>query len=157
MRTRFIVASSIGLLGITSMVVWATTFADTTGTIKMGGYGLGTKISKNNEWIIENLENTWDEAAFNATIEQALHDGNFSTFVAAHVKHGSIMNITQDQFNEMIAIKSEMDAFNKKVHEALKNGDYTTWKALNKDTPLLSKINTEAKFKELQSIDIEKL
>ena len=57
----------------------------------------------------------------------------------------------------MIAIKSEMDAFNKKVHEALKIGDYTTWKALNKDTPLLSKINTEAKFKELQSIDIEKL
>ncbi|MEI8008020.1 MAG: hypothetical protein WCI00_00815 [bacterium] len=73
------------------------------------------------------------------------------------MKYGSIMNITQDQFNEMIAIKSEMDAFNKKVQEALKNGDYTTWKALNQDTPLLSKINTEAKFKELQSIDIEKL
>ena len=54
----------------------------------------------------------------------------------------------------MIAIKYEMDTFNKKVYEALRNGDYTTWKALNKDTPLLSKINTEEKFKELQYIDI---
>ena len=154
MKTKFIVASSIGLLGITSMVVWATTFAGNTETTKMGGYGWWTKLSKNNEDTIENLENTWGEAAFTTAIDQALEDGNFSAFVAAHVKYGSIMNITQDQFNEMIAIKYEMDTFNKKVYEALRNGDYTTWKALNKDTPLLSKINTEEKFKELQYIDI---
>jgi ribosomal protein S20 len=78
---------------------------------------------------------------------------DFAAFKAIHVKYGITMNITQDQFTEMIAVKSEMDTLHKKITAALKAGDYTAWKALNKDTPLLSKIDTEAKFKKLIELE----
>ena len=63
------------------------------------------------------------------------------------------MNITQDQFNEMIAAKAEMDTLHKNISTALKNGDYAAWKKLNEGTPILSKIDTEAKFKKLQEME----
>jgi len=103
--------------------------------------------------MMKQFSNTGDAQAFTTAIELAISNKDFAAFTAAHTKYGITMNITQDQFNEMIAVKSEMDAFHQKVTEALKNGDYAAWKTLNKDTPLASKIDTEAKFAKLQEME----
>lgn len=152
MKTKFIVASSLGLLGITSMIVWATTFAANTGTDKTGAYGW-VRMMGNRDGMMKLFTNTWDAQAFKTAVENAMTNKDFAAFTAVHVKYGIKMNITQDQFNEMIAVKAEMDALHAKITAALKAGDYTTWKALNKDTPLLSRIDTEAKFKKLIELE----
>ena len=73
---------------------------------------------------------------------------DFAAFKAVHEKYGITMNITQDQFTEMITIKVTQE----KIKTALENGDYTTWKTLNKDNPIVTMIDTEAKFKQLQEM-----
>lgn len=153
MKTKFIVASSIGLLGITSMVLWATTFAANAGTDKTGWYGPWIKMMGNHWGMMKKFANTGDAQAFRTAVENAMTNKDFAAFKAVHVKYGITMNITQDQFNEMIAVKTEMDVLHTKITAALKAGDYTAWKALNKDTPLVSKIDTEAKFKKLIELE----
>ena len=153
MKTKFIVASSIGLLWITSMILWATTFASNTGTNKAGGYGSWAKMMGNRGNMMKNFTNTGEAQAFKTALENAITNKDFAAFQAVHTKYGITTNVTQDQFNEMIAVKTEMDALHKKITEALKNGDYATWKILNKDTPLLSKIDTEAKFQKLAELE----
>jgi len=154
MKTKFIVASSLGLLGITSMIVWATTFAANTGTDKIGvWHGSWAKMMGNRDGMMKLFANTGDAQAFKTAVENAMANKDFAAFQAVHTKYGITMNITQDQFNEMIAVKAKMDALHSKITAALKAGDYTAWKALNKDTPILSKIDTEAKFKKLAEME----
>lgn len=135
------------------MILWATTFASNTGTNKSWGVGSWSKMMGNRDGMMKQFTNTGDAAAFKTLVDQAITNKDFAAFQAVHTKYNIAMNITQDQFNEMIAVKSEMDTFHKKVTEALKNGDYATWKVLNKDTPLSGKIDTEAKFKKLQEME----
>ncbi|MEI6775203.1 MAG: hypothetical protein WCL18_10980 [bacterium] len=103
--------------------------------------------------MMKNFTNTGEAQAFKTALENAITNKDFAAFQAVHTKYGITTNVTQDQFNEMIAVKTEMDALHKKITEALKNGDYATWKILNKDTPLLSKIDTEAKFQKLAELE----
>lgn len=107
----------------------------------------------NRDGMMKLFTNTGDAQAFKTAVENAITNKDFAAFTAVHVKYGITMNITQDQFNEMIAVKTEMDALHKKITAALKAGDYTAWKALNKDTPILTKIDTEAKFKKLAEME----
>ncbi|MEI6672191.1 MAG: hypothetical protein WCL02_02260 [bacterium] len=100
--------------------------------------------------------NTGDAQAFKTAMENAIANKDFAAFQAVHTKYGITMNITQDQFNEMIAAKTEMDTLHKNINEAIKNGDYATWKKLNADKPIVSKIDTEAKFKKLQEMETYK-
>jgi len=136
------------------MIVWATTFAANTGTEKIGmGHASWAKMMGNRDGMMKLFTNTGDAQAFKTAVENAVTNKDFAAFTAVHVKYGITMNITQDQFNEMIAVKTEMDALHKKITAALKAGDYTAWKALNKDTPILTKIDTEAKFKKLAEME----
>lgn len=136
------------------MIVWATTFASSTGTDKMGTwYGSWAKMMGNRDGMMKLFTNTGDAQAFKTAVENAVANKDFTAFTAVHTKYGITMNITQDQFNEMIAVKAKMDALHKKNTEALKNGNYAAWKALNKDTPILTKIDTEAKFKKLAEME----
>ncbi|MCX6823601.1 MAG: hypothetical protein NT085_00535 [candidate division SR1 bacterium] len=153
MKTKIIVASSLGLLGITSMIVGATTFAANTGTDKTLAYGSGIKMMGNRGGMMKLFTNTGDAQAFKTAVENAITNKDFAAFTAVHVKYGITMNITQDQFNEMIAVKTQMDALHQKISAALKAGDYAAWKQLNKDTPILTKIDTEAKFKKLAELE----
>lgn len=98
---------------------------------------------------MQQFTNTGDAAAFRTTVEQAITNKDFTAFKAAHTKYNITMNITQDQFTTMIAQRANQE----KSLAALKSGDYATWKTLNKDMPLLSKIDTEAKFKKLQELE----
>lgn len=107
----------------------------------------------NRDGMMKLFANTGDAQVFKTAVENAMTNKDFAAFQAVHTKYGIPMKITQDQFNEMIAAKAEMDALHKKVNDALKAGDYATWKALNKDTPLLNRIDTEAKFKKLAEME----
>jgi hypothetical protein len=107
----------------------------------------------NRDGMMKLFANTGDAQAFKTAVENAIANKDFAAFTAVHTKYGITMNITQDQFNEMIAVKTKMDALHKKNTEALKNGDYATWKTLNKDTPILTKIDTEVKFQKLAELE----
>jgi hypothetical protein len=74
---------------------------------------------------------------------------DFAAFKAVHVKYGITTNITQDQFNAIIAERANQ----KKSLVALKSGDYATWKTLNVNNPILTKIDTQAKFKKLIELE----
>ncbi|MCX6825090.1 MAG: hypothetical protein NTY80_02585 [candidate division SR1 bacterium] len=153
MKTKFIVASSIGLLGVTSMLLGATAFADNTGN-NMRGRGSATKMTRmHDNMMSKKFTSTGDAEAFRTAVQNAMTNKDFAAFKTVHAKYNIPMNITESQFNEMIAVKSEMDTLHKKITDALKSGDYAAWKLLNKDTPLLNKIDTEAKFKQLQEME----
>ena len=119
----------------------------------MGGFWSWARMMGNRDGMKNQFASSWVEQAFRTAIQNAMTNKDFAAFTAVHTKYGIPMNITQDQFNEMIAAKAEIDTLHKKITEALKSGDYASWKALNKDTPLLSKIDTEAKFKKLQEME----
>lgn len=149
MKTKIIVASGIGLLWIAGMILWATTFASTTGANRAEGFWSWTRMMGNRGGMMQQFANTGDAAAFRTTVEQAISDKDFAAFKAVHTKYNITMNITQDQFTTMIAQRATQE----KSLAALKSGDYATWKTINKDMPLLSKIDTEAKFKKLQELE----
>ena len=107
----------------------------------------------NRDGMMKLFANTGDAQAFKTAVENAITNKDFAAFQAVHTKYGITMNITQDQFNEMIAVKAQMDALHSKITAALKSGDYATWKTLNKDTPILTKIDTEAKFLKLAEME----
>ena len=56
--------------------------------------------------------------------------------------------MTKEQFTTMVTKRATQE----KSLTALKNGDYDTWKSLSKDNSMLSKIDTEAKFKQFQEM-----
>lgn len=103
----------------------------------------------NRAGMMQKFTSTGDAEAFRTTLEQAISNKDFAAFKAVHTKYNITMNITQDQFTTMIAQRANQE----KSLAALKSGDYATWKTLNKDMPLLSKIDTEAKFKKLQELE----
>lgn len=148
MKTKFIVASGLGLLGITSMVIWATTFAANTGTDKTGRNGSWSKMTGNRGGMMKLFANTADAQAFKTAMENAITNKDFAAFQAVHTKYGITMNTTQAEFNAMVVRR----ATQQEIQTALTNGDYATWKTLNKDNAILETINTEAKFKQLQEM-----
>jgi hypothetical protein len=104
----------------------------------------------NRDGIMKKFANTGDAQAFRTAVENAMTNKDFAAFKAVHEKYGITMNITQDQFTEMITRKATQE----KIQTALENGDYATWKTLSKDHPMLKTIDTEAKFKQLQEMHI---
>jgi len=148
MKTKFIVASGLGLLGITSMVIWATTFAANKGTDKTGRQGSWAKMMGSRDGMMKLFANTGDAQAFKTAVENAMTNKDFAAFKAVHTKYGVTMKITQDQFNEMITRRATQE----KIEVAVEAWDYSTWKTLNKGNPILEKIDTEAKFKQLQEM-----
>ncbi len=152
MKTKFIVASSIWLLGIISMVLWATTFAWSTGTNKMGGYGSWAKMMGNRDGMKHQFTSTWDDAAFRTAVGTAIKAKDYTGFVRAHTTYGITINMTQTQFEEMAANSLELEELHTNINKAIAAGDYTAWQKLNANSPLVSKIDTEAKFKQYQEM-----
>jgi len=56
--------------------------------------------------------------------------------------------MTKEQFTTIVTKKATQE----KSLAALKNGDYATWKTLNAGSQILTKIDTEAKFKTFQEM-----
>lgn len=151
MKTKFIVASTIGLLGITSMVIGAITLADN----EFSGQNMWRSQLWSGQWMMRKADNimkqfasTWEAEAFRTEIETAITNADYAAFTAIHAKYKVNTSVTQEQFTEMLARRATQE----KIKNALSKWDYTTWKALNKDAPLLTKIDTEAKFKQLQEM-----
>lgn len=139
MKRKFIVASTVGLLWIATVILGATTFATNTDTSKNLG---------NRDGMMKQFTSTWEAEAFRTAAENAITNKDFAAFKAVHEKYGITMNITQDQFTEMITRKTTQE----QIQTALENGDYATWKILSKDHPIVTTIDTEAKFKQLQEM-----
>ncbi len=161
MKTKFIVTSTIGLLGVTSMIVWAITLADNqqfsghkfwprmhtwSGNLVWSGQWMMDRWEK--KWI-EKFASTGDAQAFKAATQQAIASGDYTAFTQVHIKYSIPTPITKDQFTQMIA----KQAIQQKSLDALKNGDYATWQSLNKGNPILTKIDTEAKFQQFQQLE----
>ena len=148
MKTKFIVASTIWLLWIASVVFWATTFAANTWTANMW-YGSWAKIVRDRDDMMGKFTTTWDAQAFKTAIDTAMKNNDYTAFVAAHTKYSITKYMTKDQFTTMVV---EM-AKQAKIKTALLSWDYATWKTLNEGNPILTKIDTEVKFQKLQEIE----
>jgi len=94
--------------------------------------------------------NTGDAQAFRTAVHEAISTSNYNAFVAAYTKYNITNKTTQEQFTTMATERATQE----KSLTALKSGDYITWKTLNKDNPLLSKIDTQTKFQKLQEIEL---
>ncbi len=149
MKTKFIVASSIGLLGLTSMVLWATTFAANTGTNKTGWHGTWTKLMQNRGNMMKTFNSSWDAQAFRTAVNLAMTNNDYTAYVAANTKYNITSYMTQDQFTKIVSERAKQQ----QSLTALKNWDYASWVALNSGNSILSKIDTEAKFQKLQEIE----
>lgn len=75
-------------------------------------------------------------------------NGDYTAFTQAHIKYNITTSMTKEQFTTM----STKRATQEKIKTALEAGDYTTWKTLNVGNQILTKIDTEAKFKQLQEM-----
>jgi hypothetical protein len=150
MKTKSIVASTIGLLGISSMIVGAVTLAGNTTTpfhdMRMGsGQRMGIWSGQR---IMPQFASTEEAAAFRTAVEKAITNKDYTAFVAAHTKYGITKYSTETEFIEMITRKTTQE----NIQIALEAGDYTTRKTLNAWRPILDVIDTEAKFKKLQEM-----
>lgn len=96
-----------------------------------------------------------------AAVETAIENEDFAAFQTATGN----TNITQEQFDEMVARHAEMEtrrataeADQVAIQAAITNGDYTTWvnliTAKNPDAPILAKITAAnfSKLKDLQNL-----
>jgi hypothetical protein len=148
MKTKFIVASTIWLLGVTSMVIGAVTLADNdfTGKAWMRAYVWSGMMNKGQ--VMKKFTNTWDAEAFRTAVEKAITTNDYTAFTQAHIKYNITTPISKEQFTTMVNKRATQE----KIKTALEAWDYTTWKTLNKDNPILIKIDTEAKFKQLQEM-----
>ncbi len=150
MKTKFIVASSVGLLGITSMIVGAVTLAGNTTTTSHGmGMGSGQRMGMwSGQRMMSQFASTEEAQAFKTAVETATDNNDYKAFVAAHTKYGIENVATQDEFTAMIERKTTQE----KIQTALEAWDYTTRKTLNAWRPILDVIDTEAEFKRLQEM-----
>lgn len=151
MKTKFIVASTIGLLGITSMVIGAVTLADN----ESSSHNMWRSQIWSGQWMMRKADNvmkqfasTWEAEAFKTAVETAITNWDYMAFAAVHTKYKVNTTVTEEQFKEMITRRSTQE----KIQTALTNGDYATWKTLNVGSPILKTITTEAKFKQLQEM-----
>jgi len=175
MKTKSIVISSIMWLAFFSTVaIWAFTFAGNNwkGLINLWNRIMSGQLA-HKYWSgnmmrwemmfgfgseMQNLSET-DRQAMMDAITKAMESKNYSAFKLAHEKYGITLNMTEDQFNTMLAKKAEMDqqrtkmeALRTKSDTAIKNGDYETRGTLNKDNPILKIITTKEKFLKLQEM-----
>lgn len=164
MKKKIIVASTIGLLGITSMVVSTFTFA---GNTKIGWHKIWSGINIMGSWcscgpmiwsgmhrwsglnMMQFFASTWDAQAYRTAVEKATTNNDYTAYVAANTKYSITKYMTKDEFAKMVTERATQE----KIKTALLNWEYTTWKTLNKGNPILEKITTEAKFKTLQEIE----
>ena len=79
-------------------------------------------------------------------------NNDYTAYIAVNTKYNITKYITNNQFTAMAAQKANQQ----KILDALKNGDYVTWKTLNVNNPILNKINTEAKFTQFQQMETYK-
>ncbi len=146
----------MGVLGITSMVVGAISLAD----YEYSGYRIaskepiwsGQRMMRKADNIMKQFASTWEAAAFRTAVETAITNKDYTWFIAAHTQYKVNTSVTQEQFDAMIARRENAQ----QSLTALKNWDYATWKSLNKDTPIIEKITTEAQFKKLQEMEAYK-
>ena len=145
--------SSLGVLGLGTMVLSASTFAANT---KISVHPIGihswanmTMLSwgKNNA-MMQKFTSTWEAEAFRTAVDTAITNNDYTAFVAVHTKYSITKYQTQAEFTTMVTER----ATQKKIQTALTNGDYATWKTLNTNNTILKTIDTEAKFKQLQEM-----
>lgn len=98
--------------------------------------------------IMFKFTNSGDAQAFKAAVEAAVTSNDYIEYVAANTKYWITKYMTNAQFTK----RATAQAHKKQSDDALRNGDYASWKSLNANTPLLKKIDTEAKFKKLQEM-----
>lgn len=161
-----ILPSIAGLLILTS--AWALTFAANTQSDSWSNQG-HMRIWWWVKWMwfwmrwwaewMQNLSETDRQALLTAT-EKAISNKDYDAFKETHTKYGITLNMTEEQFNTMLTKKTEMDserterdALRTKIEEAIKNWNFSTRKTLNKNNPILDKIDTQEKFEKLQEIE----
>ncbi|MFZ2150654.1 MAG: hypothetical protein WAZ12_04815 [Candidatus Absconditicoccaceae bacterium] len=160
MKTKSIILPAImGLVVLTS--AGALTFASNSQSYsgaKQGNMGMKDGGMRGGLQGMQNLSET-DRQAMMDAVQKAIDAKDYNAFKAAHTKYGIILNTTETQFKDMFTKRLEMDtkraeknALKTKSQEAIKNGDFTTRKSLNKDMPILKYIDTQEKFTKLQEM-----
>ncbi len=104
---------------------------------------------RNHDNMMKKFASTGEAEAFKTAIEQSITNNDYTAYIAVNTNYNITKYLTKDQFTAMATEK----AHQQKILDALKNGDYATWKTLNTDNPILKKIDTEAKFKKLQEME----
>lgn len=138
------------------MVIGAVTLADNdfTGKAWMRTYAWSGMMNKGQAlwlrkgWMMTKFTNTWDAEAFRTAVDKAITTNDYTAFTQAHIKYNITTPMTKEQFTTMVNKRATQE----KSLAALKDGDYTTWKTLNAGNQILTKIDTEAKFKLFQEI-----
>jgi len=148
MKRKFIVASTVGLLWISTIALGATTFASNTETTKNAWMGAWIKMMGNRNGMMKQFTSTWEAQAFRTAVEKAITNKDYTAFVAAHTKYTITTYPTEAEFTDMLTRKATQE----KIQTALEAWDYATWKTLNVGHPILTTIDTEAKFKKLQEM-----
>lgn len=140
---------------------WALTFASTGQTYQWARQWNMRMRQVWFEWMqwIKDLNETDRQAMMEAS-KEAIEKKDYKSFKAVHEKYWITLNISEDQFNEMIEKRADMEiqraekqAEREKIQEAIKNWDFETRKELNTDKRILNYINTEEKFKKLQEME----
>jgi len=153
MKTKFIVMSSLGVLGLGTMVLSASTFAANT-KVEWRSIGIHSWARMNmlswgkNNAMMQKFTSTWEAEAFRTAVETAITNNDYTAFVAAHTKYSITKYQTQAEFTTMVTER----ATQKKIQTALEAWDYTTRKTLNNGNKILDTITTEAQFKQLQEM-----
>lgn len=102
----------------------------------------------NRDGMMKQFTSTWEAEAFRTAVEKAIANKDYTAFVAAHTKYNITKYSTEAEFTEMLTRKATQE----KIKTALENWDYATWKTLSVGHPILTTIDTEAKFKKLQEM-----
>lgn len=96
-----------------------------------------------------------------AAIQEAFENEDYEAFqgaVADLPDRAGIKNLTEEEFNEIVEKRAEMEADREAIQDAIESGDYEEWKSLmeekNPNNPLLEIITKDnfSKFQELHEL-----
>ncbi|MCF7835310.1 hypothetical protein K9M48_04705 [Candidatus Gracilibacteria bacterium] len=170
MKKKSIILPAIaGLVVLTSAgaITFASNYQSYQGTrqgnmgIRDGGAkgGMQGNLSETDRETLKNLSET-DRKAMMEAIQKTIDTKDYEAFKNTHTKYGITVNITEDQFNDMITKRADMEtrraekeAEKAKIQEAIKNGDFETRKELSADKPISKYIDTQEKFNKLQEME----
>lgn len=110
MKTKFIVASTVWVLWLASMVLWATTFASNEVPTQERGQKIQTKVMQNQANMLKHFSTPEQAEAFRAEVQKTRDAKDYAAFKKVHEAYGITTYATEDQFQAMLQRRADATA-----------------------------------------------
>jgi len=109
MKTKFIVASTVWVLWLATMALWATTFASNA-TTRGIGTGSWVKMMQNQKTMLNHFATPEQAETFRAEVQKTRDAKDYAAFKKVHEAYGITTYATEEQFASMLQRRADAAA-----------------------------------------------